>query len=994
MKYRPQGSRGVMRGHHFIQKSILGLLVSICAVVSFADQGAKNRDYLIEKLNKVYLSLAPMDPSRVSITLRLADLLAERARIQSMEELDSGCVQCVAGGADRKKALSLYNDVLTKVPEASKGKVMVQMGHLNQLLGNDSAAIALYGKIANEAMEPMARAEASLAIAEINYKKNQWHEAQKSYEKVLAVPNASSRGFAAYRRAWSLFNQGQWGAAKTALVEILKTPALLSKTGTASNQIDVGFQEEVAADLATFVGRDFAKSDLSTVYDLSPEKTKIVNLTTVAAELERTGKKGDALEAWSFVYQYQSQPQDRIQTQAHLAALTLEMGQREAALTHFEGVYALAQQLKTTFSKEVEEARKTMKVAIVTWNQAEKKNPTLDLLSAYEGYLSSFGFEKEMNQWAVQLGTTLKQYERAWKQHQAALGHLQGAELENHLLLGIELGEQSGSAAILASAQNLYLEKSPSKSKEWEVRYQQAYRQYESIQTPADAQAAIKQLTSFARSAAAPLDLRVKAADLSLDAMAAQKDDAGIELAAKTFFDELNKVKGFNRAQNTWLSLAQKSILNQSAQLAALNDNNQAWAKLQNFQIGFAEEADKTVYLKNKMALAEKKGDLSSALAAAQDLSLLNSASAADKNLAAAKMAHYMDLRMDFKGAMAATQVLPESLLAGDRKALKLALYAELTGGNSTPYLKKFIELAKSEEEKAVASAELVKKASDFEGELKKQSAYLIKTPEVMASMILDRYLEKPSLTLVSMVEKEERLAKTSSGKILLKDHLLKELQTQKSALAAHMMDSSQQKTIVKSIKDRAKLLESYDKLAAKAISSGDWTAQVVALTVVGKESDRFYNEILSLPLPEGLSDEEQGEYMNLLGQQAAPYRNKADMAMAKVKEFWSASWKESLQTASVMEMRLVPVFENEVKALSEVALDGDRNFFSGLKPQVASTQKPVLAELEAARNNLRNKPMDRLAVENLLKLESLAGNKAMVQYLEGRLANMNLGVQ
>lgn len=966
-------------------KSLIVALSILASMQAQADDGAKNRDYLIEKLNKVYLTLAPMDNSRVAVTLRLADLLAERARVASMEELDSGCVTCVAGAADRKKALSLYNEVLEKVPAASKGKVMVQMGHLHQLLGNDAVAITTYNKIAADAIDPVAKAEAYLSIAEINYKKNNWAEAQKNYELVLATPNASSRGFAAYRRAWSLFNQGQIAKAKTALNEILKNPALLSKTGSATNQIDPGFHEEVAADYATFAGREFASGDLEAVFTLSPEKTKINNITTVAAELERTGKKADALKAWEHVYQYQSLPQERIQTQAHLAALYLDNGQKEKAYDTFAAVFSLAAQLKAQFPKEVEEARKVIKVSIVTWNQADKKAPTVELLSAYEGYLGSFGFEKEMNQWAVQLAGDLNQWERAWKLHQVASGTLVDKELENHLLLGIELGEKSKDNVILSMAQNEYLTKSPLKTKQWEVRYQQAYRFYEADQM----KDALPLLKALALNEAAPMDLRTKASDLSLDILASMKDDAAIEVAAVEFHNSFVKSKQYNSAGSNLQALSQKSILNQVASLAAVSAD-QAWTALQRFKMSAADEKDKAVYLKNKMALAEKRGDLAAALSAAQDLTLLSSASAEDKAMATAKTAHYMDLRMDFKGAMAATQVLPENILAADKKALKLALYAELTGASSAPYLKKFIEVSKSEDEKAVAAAELVKNSPQFEVELKKQWNSLLRNPEVLASMMLDKYVETPSASLVQMVEKEEKLKKTVAGKLILKDDLIKQMLASSVKIESHKMDAANQKLMVKSIKDRAKLLEDFEKLAAKAISSGDWTSQVVGLTVVAKEADRFYNEILSLPLPEGLSDAEQSEYMSLLGQQSAPYRNKSDMAAAKVKEFWSSSWKESLQAASVVEFRLKSLFEAEVQALTAVAPADDKAFLTALKPSTVQQAKPSLVELEAARNALRAQPMDKVAAEKLKDLEMKAGNKAMVQYLEGRMANMS----
>ncbi|MFP5519407.1 MAG: hypothetical protein ACLGGX_05850, partial [Bdellovibrionia bacterium] len=117
-----------------IKRALIGSL-AILLVATSAQSQAENRDYLIEKLQKVYMSLAPADSSKLPVTLRLADLLAERARVQSMEELNNGCVQCVAGKADREKALSLYAEVIEKVPAANQSKVFLQMGHLYELTG-------------------------------------------------------------------------------------------------------------------------------------------------------------------------------------------------------------------------------------------------------------------------------------------------------------------------------------------------------------------------------------------------------------------------------------------------------------------------------------------------------------------------------------------------------------------------------------------------------------------------------------------------------------------------------------------------------------------------------------------------------------------------------------------------------------------------------------------------------------------------------------------
>jgi hypothetical protein len=51
-------------------------------------------DLLIGKFEKVYLNLPPEDESKIPVTLRLADLLAEKARHLSNEEAAKTCTEC------------------------------------------------------------------------------------------------------------------------------------------------------------------------------------------------------------------------------------------------------------------------------------------------------------------------------------------------------------------------------------------------------------------------------------------------------------------------------------------------------------------------------------------------------------------------------------------------------------------------------------------------------------------------------------------------------------------------------------------------------------------------------------------------------------------------------------------------------------------------------------------------------------------------------------
>ena len=77
-----------------------------------AGTAGKMESLLIDKLTKVFLKLPEGSPTKSKLTLRLADLHAERGRLLAKEDLENGCVECTAGKEDRKQALEYYQYVL------------------------------------------------------------------------------------------------------------------------------------------------------------------------------------------------------------------------------------------------------------------------------------------------------------------------------------------------------------------------------------------------------------------------------------------------------------------------------------------------------------------------------------------------------------------------------------------------------------------------------------------------------------------------------------------------------------------------------------------------------------------------------------------------------------------------------------------------------------------------------------------------------------------
>jgi Glu-tRNA(Gln) amidotransferase subunit E-like FAD-binding protein len=118
-------------------------------------------------------------------------------------------------------------------------------------------------------------------------------------------------------------------------------------------------------------------------------------------------------------------------------------------------------------------------------------------------------------------------------------------------------------------------------------------------------------------------------------------------------------------------------------------------------------------------------------------------------------------------------------------------------------------------------------------------------------------------------------------------------------------------------------------------------------------------------------------------------------MAQVKVKEFWQApKWKENfIQSSEVMAELRKESIQSEMAQLSEVAPELEKTFFKNRSVEIqqkglrASTV--AIGEIEKAKSVVREKPFDKAAIENLFQMEKENKNLAMMQYLEGRLKNL-----
>ncbi len=983
-----------------MKKSLLifSLSLGVAAKAQMSASAGSTQDLLIKKLTQVQLGLAPADPARSSVLLRLADLHSERARQLSMKEIADGCVVCKSGEKDRDKALAYYAEALSKVPGNLISKVYLQMGHLYELQGRSDLAEKNYLAMLGASTSALELAEANLSLAEMAFRKSDFKMAQELYTKVLATEGASSQGLAAYRKAWCAFRLSDMEAAVTQFQTILKTPRLQSRMASARSVADVQFLEEVSRDLATVMAaRGIKESDPVSLYELTPENFRLQQVTLLAREGLRLGQKEASLKVWEFVFQKQSDPKARLEALVQSSQIQLDLKNPVAAFNSFRMVLELWGATDCN-SASCADSAKGLRQFLVGWNRLENAKPSAELLVGYEEYLKVFNKDQDMYVWAAQVGVQLSKFSEAaqWTnqvnslivaEHSSSLDPVikkaLAEKLEKNLLTGIEMAEKSKDENLLISAQNEYLKNTILKQKSFDVLYQKAY----SIYQKGDNSKAADLLNQLAMDEKGTHQIRLQAADLSLDALVTLKDDARIQkwsrVYSQTFLDKKAEFQGIH----------QKSILTQAANLAATLPD-QALSVLSQFNVSEAGLEDKKTYFKNKTLLCEKLNRITEARVAVEDFLKQPTLNADEREFALGRKVWFAELELDFATALKTAEQMKFSTLSPDEKVLKLAMYSELAEVNPSNYYNLYLKQSKDEARKALIATQLIRLSNSPSKDLEGLKPYFKNSADLLARAALEVYQKNNDKKVLEIALKEKGAAKSDAFVMIEKVMMLSDLKVLAKQVAAHKFDTKNQKTIALGLKTRIKLLEKLDSFANRNIASGDWAGQLLSLHLVAQENLRFYNEALALPMPAGLTPEQENEYLTLLSQQVSPNQNAAQMAESKVTEFWGQKVTlASYEKFAAENSQWTALILEEMDALlAATPADQKKSWLATadtLRGQKNPVRKPSIAEFENARTHLKKNPFTAYAIQQVLDLEKQTQRKSMVEYLEGRLASL-----
>ena len=290
--------------------------------------------------------------------------------------------------------------------------------------------------------------------------------------------------------------------------------------------------------------------------------------------------------------------------------------------------------------------------------------------------------------------------------------------LEQLLLTRVALAEKMKKDSLLEGAYSAYLKESKDKTKYGEVFYQKVYRFYKKGDYKASAKGFRKlALMNLEVESKSSLGFKRKAADLALDSLVLLKDDLRLEKWAREF-SQL-----FPLREKEYRIMVRKSLFNQAAQLASgrKKDLKKSWGLLSRVELDGASEAETLDYYRNKLVLAEKLKRFSEAREVAQTLLSMKNLSEKDRQFALGRKAWLAEIFFDFEEAIEATENLNVKGLRPAQKILKLAMFAELSGRDATPYYRRYLGVVRNRDRARVVALKLVESSDTPLEELLKQ---------------------------------------------------------------------------------------------------------------------------------------------------------------------------------------------------------------------------------------------------------------------------------
>lgn len=979
---------------------LIPLLISFVTTPALA-MDSSTRDQVIQRLERVLEQMDKKERAWVASNLRLADLLAERARERFMQETEANCKNCKGSQADRERAIGMYEEVLKRPQGFDESVVLFQLAHLHDQAGDATKPEQMFKRIlaakaGRYPEEIVDRARTSLA--DLYFHKGQNKEALKLYQEALSKKTQAHNGLVRYRIAWCQFHTGQLVTATKTLETLAGDRASLTRQGTEGLAYDEGFHSDVVRDLAIFYSRrPIKQADVARYRRLSPVNDRGSNLLHFAEEADRIGQKAAAEWIYqTYLKEPNLAPEKQLEVLVRLAQVKYDRGDSRASTAEFALAAQTMKKLRCETPEQCEKVQKRMKYYVTELHRSQKTNVTLDVARSYFIYSRVFPSDLEMALRGAQVSMDLKQYVMATNLYREASVEAQrqiSKEETKQLLewrrvavLGeVEAAELTKDIKAREAAYIHALKLIPEDKEAFAIRYQLARVPYEQKQW-AKAASAFREL---ALDKTGDAGLRKQSADLALDSLVMEKRDADIETLATEFASALPAhADEFRR-------LSRKAVMAQVAQTAN-NDSasnselNRTLKKLLTTDVSGATENERILHLKNTVVVARKVGDKNILTRALGALLATKSLSAKDREDALAQLVGEYEARLDFAKAYETALQMRFTGLSQAEKERRLGTLADLAGRNPSRHYNAALNAGLKGQASLALRARLVGMSANPMGEFKKQQKFLKADRQLFAETLLMVYAKTRDLKAVRAFTQDRSIRNLAPIRFIEKQPFYVEHQTLARQISIHRLRTKSDRQLQTSLQERLGLLKKADASVKKAVALGDFTAQVITLTTAATENERMAMDITALPLPAGLKPAEQQQYQQLIAQQAAPYSRKAQVVRQKLSEFWGneAALNALIRDFEGARPEMKSLLRDELRLLAGAAPSGAKSRLD----RTLAQNGPEREELLSARENVRREPNDRRQLERLKALETKIGHPLMSSYLEVRLNSIQKG--
>lgn len=981
----------------FFQKSALSVLfLGLMASQGHAEKmDLDTHTAVISRLETIVKDLDDKDVSKVPSSLRLADLLADRARLKALKETEQNCNNCLKAKEDRLSALNYYNYAIPRLTDDIRGSAMLQKAHIHFFLGQLNETEKIYNQITKEGAKRHGQdilGQAHASYGDLYFQKADFKKAKAEYDRALLIEKTPNKGLVHYRLAWCMFNLDQITSAISKMEMILQTPRLTEVNNGDGLVQDESFKIDVAKDLASFYARTtVTRATVDKLHRLSPNSEKIQNISYLGTELDRLGKKKESALVWLVYLDQSGKDKNALEAQIRLMRLRRDTGDVKSALATFENVKKIWE--NDGCDDKCDQYQAQIKNWIIDWNREEKKQQTLELTQAFLIYSNIFPQDEEMFFSGAVAAQQRKQYAQAFELYKRAAdaAHKKLRKLDDKqkkpvliirdqsLIAEMDIAETLKNPNMRHSAYMHYLEMQPQGEKNFEVRYQLAQLKFEAK----DYERSAHEFRALAlEKTKGKRELQKTAATMSIESLIRTKNEPMIQKWS------LEYSKNFIEARNEFELIHRKAVLNSTAaNINAKNVSNSDLANLKTVSLAKSTPEEKVIYFKNVYLLALQLHNFPEAKSANQQLLNLKEIKAQDRDEAVRNRIWLAELELDFKTAYAFTKEQSGKMTA--ERSLKLLWLAEMAGLNGSKHEDDFLKMSK---DRALRASVIVGKVQRSAHPIKTMQPYmkeLSQSPEVLSRLALEVYSRTNNREILEKAFSYKSVKASSNGALIARLLFYKELNKDISALQSMRLQTRNDSTLKKSLDARLKALSQFEKHVNSAVRGKDIVLQAITLNVLMLENQRLYNDLVKLPAPRGLKGADLEKYTALLEQNASPYKKKAGQIYEKLVVVWTdGSWTEAMAknyTSARIEYK--GAMKQDISELMKHSPSGKKAMLdSALKePTSIPTEKAV----SQVREKVRRNPFETSTVVELKDLEARRGNDIFVTHLDARLDQM-----